>query len=897
LFDKLSQLWRRLLFYVRRDKFDRELEEEMRFHLEMKAEENLAAGISPEEARYAARRQFGNQTLLQEVSRDMWGFRFLETLARDLRYGLRMMVKNPGFTTVVALTLALGIGANTAIFSVVNAVLLRPLPYDDSDRLVILSEHTEQFGTMAVSWLDFVDWRAQQTVFDQIGIYGFGNYNLTGSGAPEQLQAAQASADLFGTLRAKAALGRIFTDDEDKPGPALSVVLSHELWRRRFGGDPNILNQTITLNRGLYTVVGVMPPNFLFPNKPDIWVSVGPLSNRPAWQNRGSHPGLAVIGRLKAGASLEQARAAMNAIAARLEQQYPTNRGVRVQVTPMLETYVRDVRRSLWVLLGAVGVALLIACVNAANLLLARATLRQREIAVRAALGASRWRVTRQLLTESALLAVMGGALGLLLANWGIKLILAVSPDSIPRAGEINLDGRVLAFTLAVSLLTGIIFGLAPAIQTSRVDAQSMLKETARSLTGGRRWLRHSLVITEIALTLVLLAGAGLLLRSFYRLQQTDLGFVADRVLSFRVNLPQEKYAEDQRKINFFLQVMENLRSQPGVQDVAITSRAPLGGAGPWQQAFLPAGQAMPESGQPPFMEATVVSPDYFRALAIPLLRGRYFTEQDVRPDLRKETRQGLTPAQGLAGLKVMIVDEEFARRHWPNEDAIGKRVLFGLSPSSPVATVVGVVRRVKLDGPTADSNLAQGYFPFLEVPAGAMTFTVKSALEPEQLIASARRQVMAADPEQPISQIGVFTQMRAAAVAPQRLNMLLLGLFAAVALLLALVGVYGVMSYAVTQRAHEIGLRMALGAQRSDVLKLMIREGMTLALAGAMIGLGGALALTRLMKTLLFGVSPTDPLTFAAITLLLTFVSLLACWIPARRATKVDPMTAMRFE
>jgi putative ABC transport system permease protein len=389
-----------------------------------------------------------------------------------------------------------------------------------------------------------------------------------------------------------------------------------------------------------------------------------------------------------------------------------------------------------------------------------------------------------------------------------------------------------------------------------------------------------------------------LLLRSFYRLQHSNLGFVAERMLSFRVNLPQEKYTGEQQKINFFHQVMENLRSQPGVQDVAITSRAPLGGAGPWQQAFLPAGQAMPDSGQPPFMEATVVSPDYFRALAIPLLRGRYFTEQDVRPDLRKETLQGLTPTQRLlAGLKVMIVDEEFARRHWPNEDAIGKRVLFGLSPSAPVATVVGVVGRVKLDGPTADSNLVQGYFPFLQVPASAMTFTVKTALEPEQLIASARLQVMAADPEQPISQIGAFTQMRAAAVAPQRLNMLLLGLFAAVALALALVGIYGVMSYAVTQRAHEIGIRMALGAQRSDVLKLMIREGMTLTLVGALLGLGGALALTRLMKTLLFGLSPTDPLTFTAITLLLTFVSLLACWIPARRATKVDPMTSLRSE
>jgi len=894
----LNILNARLRGLLRREAILQDIEEEMRLHVEMEAQTNIERGMKPSDAQAMALRSFGNLGRIKDLAFEIRGGGFMDTIWRDLRYGARMLTKNPGFTVIAVVTLALGIGANTAIFSVVNAVLLRPLPYDESDRLVILNEHTQQFGTMSVSWPDFVDWRAQQTVFDRIGIYNFGNYNLTGSGEPEQLQAAHASADLFVTLRAKAALGRTFTDDEDKPGAALSVVLSHELWQRRFGGNPNILNQTITLDAGLYTVVGVMPPNFLFPNTPDMWVPVGPLSTQPAWQNRGSHPGLTAIGRLKAGASLEQARAAMNTIAARLEQQYPTNRGVRVQITPMLETYVSDVRRALWVLLGAVGVVLLIACVNVANLLLARATLRQREMAVRAALGASRWRVMRQLLTESSLLALMGGALGLLLAKLGIKLILTVNPDSIPRAGEINLDGRVLAFTLAVSLLTGIIFGIAPAVQTSRVDVQAMLKETARSMTGGRRWLRHILVITEIALTLVLLVGAGLLLRSFYRLMQSNLGFGAEHVLSFRVNLPPQKYVGEQQKINFFNQVMENLRSQPGVREVAIASRAPLGNIGQWQPQFLPDGQSLPESGQAPSMEATIVSPAYFRALAIPLLRGRFFAEQDNRLDVREETLQGLTPAQRLmAGLKVMIVDEEFARRHWPNEDAVGKRVLFGRGPSAPVATVVGVVGRVKLDGPTEDSNRVQGYFPYLQVPANAMTFTVKTAVEPEQLIAAARQQVLTTDSEQPISQIRTFTQMRAAAVAPQRLNLLLLGLFAAVALLLALVGIYGVMSYAVTQRTHEIGLRMALGAQRSDVLKLMIRVGMTLALAGVLLGLGGALALTRLMKTLLFSVSATDPLTFAVVTFLLTGVALLACIVPALRAMKVDPMIALRFD
>src|SRR5262245_9049492 len=895
----LKRIMTTLKLLIRRSQAERELDEELRYHIEQQTEQNIRHGMNPEEARRAARKVFGGVEQAKERSRDARGLRWLGDMWLDLRYGGRMLIRNPGFTVIAVLTLALGIGANTAIFSVVNAVLLRPLPYDESERLVNLMEHTQEFGTMAVSWPDFVDWRAQQTVFDQIGIYNFDNYNLTGHGDPEQLLAAQASADLFATLRAKAALGRSFTEKEDQPGAAQSVVLSNELWQRRFGGNPNILNQTIMLNASLYTVVGVMPPNFLFHDSPDIWVPVGSLSNQPDWQARGRHPGLTAIGRLKAGTSLEQARTAMNNIAARLGQQYPdTNRDVRVEITPMLEMYVGSVRRALWILLGAVGLVLLIACVNVANLLLARATLRQRELAVRAALGASRWRVMRQLLTESALLAVMGGALGLLLANWGIKLILNISPDSIPRADEINLDGHVLAFTMVVSLLTGIIFGLAPGIKTSRVDVQAMLKETARSMTVGRRWLRHSLVIIEIALTLVLLAGAGLLLRSFYLLQQFNPGFVTEHVLSFRMNLPPEKYAGEQQRINFFHQVLENLRALPGAQGVAVGSRVPIDSTGMWQTQFLPVGQAMPKSGQVPSMEVAVVSPDYFRTLAIPLLRGRYFTEQDNRLDLREETLQGRTPFQRMvAGLKVIIVDEEFARRHWPNEEAIGKSVRFSNDSSGPFATVVGIVGRVKLNGLTRDPDLVQGYFPLLQVPSSGVTFTVKTAVEPEQLVAAARQQVFAIDREQPVSQIRTFTQMRDTAVAPQRLNLLLLGLFAAVAMLLALVGIYGVMSYGVTQRTHEIGLRMALGAQRSSVLRLVIKEGMTLAGTGVLLGLGGAAVLTRLMKTLLFSVSTTDPLTFAVVTLLLTSVAMLACFVPARRAMNVDPMVALRCD
>jgi putative ABC transport system permease protein len=569
-----------------------------------------------------------------------------------------------------------------------------------------------------------------------------------------------------------------------------------------------------------------------------------------------------------------------------------------VQIIPMLEDYVGGVRRGLWVLLGAVGLVLLIACVNVANLLLARAATRQREMAVRIALGAGRWRLLRQLLTESALLASAGAALGFPLAAWGVKLILTVSPDSIPRAGEINLDSRVLAFTAAVSLLTGIIFGLAPAIQSGKVNMQETLKVTARATTGGRRRLRHGLVVTEIALTLVLLVGAGLLLRSFYRLQQASLGLVTERVLSFRVNLPQQKYAGERQQIGFVNQVTEKLRAQPGVGAVGVASRVPLSPSGMWQTQFLPDGQSLPESGQAPSMEVTVVSPDYFHALAIPLLRGRFFTEQDTRSDIREETLQGLTTAQRMmAGLKVMIVDEEFARRHWPNADAVGKRVLFGLSPRAPVATVVGVVGRVKLNGLTADNDLPQGYFPFLQTPVNAMTFAVKTTLEPERLIAAARRQVSAVDSEQPISEIGSFAEMRSESVAPQRLNLLLLGLFAAVALLLAVVGVYGVMSYTVTQRTPEIGVRLALGAQGRDVLRLVVRQGLALLFIGIVIGLAAAFILTRVMATLLFEVSPTDPVIFMSVPLLLIVVALLACWIPARRAAKVDPMAALRHD
>src|SRR5262245_18891305 len=822
----------------------------------------------------------------------------MQTLWQDLRYGVRMLLKRPGFTLVAMLTLALSIGANTAIFSVVNAGLLRPLPYDEADRLVYLRERHPQYEEMSISYPDFADWQARNRVFENIGVYNFGSYNLTGGGEPERLQAAQGSADLFAALRARAALGRLFTNEEDKPGGPPVVVLSHELWQRRFGGDPNILNQSLTLNDRPYTVIGVLPPDFRIERRIGLWVPVGQLSAQPSWQERDNHPGLRGVARLKAGIRIEQARADLDAIAAQLEEQYPgSNKHVGARIIPLLENYVRDVRRALWVLLGAVALVLLIACANVANLLLARAATRRREMAVRVALGAGRWRMARQLLTESLLLAVVGGGLGLLLGQWGVELILAFARNSIPRTGEISLDSHVLAFTLAASAGAGVIFGLGPALQSSRADVQEALKETSRSATGGRHRLRQVLVVVEVALTLVLLIGAGLLIRSFYRLQQVNPGFVDEHVLSFSVSLPEQKYPDERQWLNFYQQVTQKLRALPGVQGVGVTSRVPMGGYD-WQSGFRVVGQPPPPPGQGPSMEVTIAGPDYFRTVGIPLLRGRYFTEQDNRSSLSEERLRGLDLRHRLrAGLKTIIVDEEFARRHWPNEDPLGKQILWGGGSDNPPLTVVGVVGRVKLYRPNELAGFVQGYFPFFEMPDNFMSFVIKTTIDPEQMIAAARREVQAVDADQPIYGVKTLTQLRSESIAPQRLNLMLLGLFAAVALALAVVGIYGVMSYEVEQRTNEIGLRVALGAQTRDVLRLVVGQAMKLALVGVAMGLMGAVALTRLMANLLFGVGATDPVTFTSVALLLTFVALLACWLPARRAAMVDPMVALRCD
>ncbi len=803
----------------------------------------------------------------------------MEGLLRDLRYGVRTLFKNPGFSAVGVLALTLGIGANTAIFTVVNAVLLRPMPYEDSGRLVFISERSPQLEGMSISYPNFLDWREQNGCFENLGVYRRDSFTLALRDGPEQIVGAMVSADLFSALRVNPVLGQLFSSDDDKPGGEAVVVLSYGLWQRGFGGDPDIVGRKLTMSGKPYTVTGVMGVDYAFPSRADLWVPVGPQYSNPGWRNRGNHPGLFGIARLKAGATLQQARAEMNTIAERLEQQYPqTNAGCRLTINPMLDTFVRDIKPALFWLFGAVGFVLLIACANVANLLLGRAAVRQKEIAVRGALGASRVRLVRQLLTESVLLALAGGALGLLFAAFGVKALIAINPDAIPRSREISLDLRVLGFTLAAAVLTGVVFGLAPALQASKPGLSDALKEGGRGSTGVvSQGLRRVLVVFEVAISLILLIGAGLMIRSFYRLYQVDPGFNVNNLLSVRITLPRAKYPEPPQRLAFFRELIQRAASLPGVEAAGGATGLPLGNNGN-QTSFWIVGQPEPAPGQSPLAEVVYVSNDYFRTMNIPLVQGRTFTDQDTKD----------APA-------VMIIDALFAKRHWPGQDAVGKQVKFG--GDGPPATVVGVVGRVRMEGLEDDSGRVQAYFPYLVTNWDTMSIVARTAGNPVSVANAVREEVLAIDQDQPIYNVKTVEQLRDEAVAPRRLNMLLFGVFAGVALLLAAVGVYGVMAYSVAQRTHEIGIRIALGASGGDVLKLVMRQGIVLALIGVSIGLLGAFVLTRWMRSLLFGVSAADPMTFVSLSLTLVSVAMIACFVPARRALKVDPVVALRCE
>jgi predicted permease len=885
----LNKLRLRLRALFFKFKMEEELNEEVRFHLEREMEENIARGMTPEEARFAALRSFGGVERVKEGSRDVRGIRLLEELWQDLRYGVRVLIKNPGFTLIAVLTLALGIGANTAIFSVVNGALLRALPYRDPAGLVMVWANRPQLQAQLgledfpVTAADFVDWRDQNQVFEQMAAMRPQSLNLTGSGEPEVLVGVRASASLFSLLGVRAVIGRAFLPDEDKAGAHRVVMLSHGLWQRRWAGSAEIIGQTIRLDNDAYTVIGVLPPGFNYPRKgefPAYFESFGkfdlylPIAFTPAELNNRDRGYLAVLARLRPSVSIARAQAEMDAIARRLTEQYPqtnTDKGVRLE--PLHRQVVGKARKALLVLLGAVGCLLLLACANVANLSLSRAAGRASEIAIRAALGAGRGRIVRQMLTESLMIALAGGALGLWLAWWGVKLAPAISPDYLPRADDIRLDTSVAGFTFIVSLLTGIMFGLLPALQASRLDINETLKEGGRNAADGpRRHLRSFLVVGEVALAFVLLVSAGLLLKSFVRLVGVDPGLDPQRVLTMDILLPRAKYAGVERAA-FFQRALERVRTLPGVEAAGAVSPLPLSGAH--------SSTAFSIEGRPPSPGQTIqagrrwASPDYFKTLRIPLRTGRLFGESD-----------------GAEATPVVVINESLARQYFANENPLGKRLAF----DSTWREIVGVAKDVKYSG-LEDEAGPEFYLPMAQVPAVFMTLVVRASGDPAPMAPAVRAQIWAVDKDQPVSNIRTMEQLLANSVAPRRFNLLLLGAFALAGLTLAGIGLYGALSYTVAQRTREIGVRMALGAQTSDALRLVIGEGMKLALIGALLGLGGALALTRLMKTLLFEVSATDPLTFIVIAAVLIIVALLACYIPARRATKVDPIVALRYE
>ena len=873
-----------------RTRKEREMDEEMRFHIEAHAADLVGRGVAQQEALRQARVEFGGIETAKEECRDAVGVSFLETLFQDVRHGIRAMLRTPVFTAIAVIVLALGIGANTAIFSVVYAVLLRPLAYRDSDRLVTIL----MSGEGPVSVANYIDWRDQSHSFAAMGAADYWSPNLTGVDAPEHIAGLKVTQSLFPMLGIDPLLGRVFVQGEDKDGGDREVILSYRLWQRRFSSDRNVLGKPIVLDGNAYIVVGVMPEGFHFApfwaTKAELWV---PNAFGARIHSRGGNS-LRIFARLKDGVSLTQARAEIASITARLEQQFPgTNR--EVMLTPLKEKVVGPIETPLLVLLGAVAFVLLITCANVAHMLLARASTRQKEVAVRAALGARRGRLIRQFLTESILLGALGGAAGLLLAVVATRALIAISPANIPRVQTVSIDMHAALFLLAATILTSVGFGLVPALQASSVNVNDTLKEGGRGNSEGvdRNRLRSLLVVSEFALALMLLIGAGLMIRTFAALEAVDPGFNPHNVISMIVSVSGSKEEDPGRRELFYRQLIERVRSLPGVQAAGAINHLPLAGD-LWGWHFAIEGRPKSRPGEKPGAVYRMVTPGYFSAMRLPMIRGRDITEAD-----------------NVTAPGVVIVNEQAARQYWPGEDPIGKRICFDDDTTNPAAwlTIIGIAKDAKQDSwtdkATPEAYLAafqnHDYLGDSRTEASKhmnyITLVARTAGDPALVASAIKEAARSFDRNLAITQVVTMDGVVAEANAQPRFEMLLLTIFAAVALVLAAVGIYGVISYSASRRTHEIGVRMSLGATRSDVLLLVVRQGVWLAVAGSVAGIAGALLLSRLMAKLLYGVQPTDPATFGAVAVGLGVVAMLARYVPARRAMHIDPMAALRYE
>ena len=884
-----SKLTRRLSALFRRSELECDLDDELRFHLEKETERNVARGMSPEEARRVALVDFGGVERVREECRDVRGVRPLENLRQDLRYGARSLRKNLGFTAVAVLTLALGVGACTAIFSVLYAVLLRPLPFPEQERLVVAWKKDLTSGNPLVelSLPEVRDWQARSQSFISLAampttVYGYG-YVLTGRGEPVQLESAKVTGRFFSVLGARAALGRVLDEADDRVNGPNVVVLSDSLWRGRFDADPGVVGRTVTLNQTGFTVVGVMPAGFTFPQGVDLWVPLQATMNPRGLENRGAVY-LQAVGRLKPGVTLAQAEAELNTIIAGLAEQFPETQaaGERVVLTPLTDYVFGDAKPALWALFAATALLLLVAAANVANLSLARAMSRRRELAVRVALGASRGRVAIQLFVESLLLAACGGAAGVLLAYWLVDLLVAIAPGDIPRLGDVRLSGTALIASLVCTLASVLIFGLLPAVSSSRFNINEALTEAGGKLTGARSGtrLRGALVVSEVALTLVLLAGATLILRSFINLSRVPLGFDPKGVLTMQLRLTGAKYATVEARREFFRQLVERVEAQPGVVAASGVLTRPLEGAVGWDQEFAAEGQTPDEARKNPNANYETVNPHYFRTFGIPLKAGRAFGEQD---------RQGGEP--------VVIVSETLAGRFFGSADrAVGKRLKLDPGDADgPWRLIVGVAGDVRYR--ELQSTRLDVYVPNAQSTPYLNHFAVRTTLDKAGALALVRREVAALDPQLAVSNVATMEEIVALRLSRPRFSAALLNWLAGTATLLAAVGIFGVMAFAVAQRTRELGLRVALGARPADVMKLVLGQGMKTAGLGVLIGVAGAVSLTRWLASLLYGVSAADPVSLAFVALLLALVALLACYVPARRAAKVDPMVALRYE